>query len=97
MIAPRADTRERPEPDAAPPEDAESRPSGEATRRTHLANERTYLACWRSGLTALAVSVAIGKLVPQLSKQHAGVVSGATRIAFALLGLLTIAIVVRAL
>jgi uncharacterized membrane protein YidH (DUF202 family) len=28
----------------------------DAIRRTRLANERTYLAWWRSGLTALAVS-----------------------------------------
>lgn len=32
-----------------------------------LANERTYLAWWRSGLTALAVGLAAGKLVPELS------------------------------
>ncbi len=39
----------------------------DATRRTRLANERTYLAWWRSGLTALAVSVGFGKLVPGLT------------------------------
>ena len=39
----------------------------DATRRTRLANERTYLAWWRTGLTALAVSVGIGKLVPTLA------------------------------
>ena len=38
-----------------------------ATRRTRLANERTYLAWWRSGLAALAVGLAAGKLVPELS------------------------------
>ena len=30
----------------------------DAARRTRLANERTYLAWWRTGLTALAVCVA---------------------------------------
>ena len=40
---------------------------GDATRRTRLANERTYLAWWRSGLTALAVALAVGKIVPQFS------------------------------
>jgi putative membrane protein len=40
----------------------------DATRRTRLANERTYLAWWRSGLTALAVSFAAGRLVPELSE-----------------------------
>jgi putative membrane protein len=39
----------------------------DATRRTRLATERTYLAWWRSGLTALAVGLAAGKVVPELS------------------------------
>jgi putative membrane protein len=39
----------------------------DASRRTRLANERTYLAWWRTGLTALAVSIGFGKLVPSLS------------------------------
>jgi putative membrane protein len=39
----------------------------DATRRTRLANERTYLAWWRTGLTALAVCVGVGKLVPSVS------------------------------
>ena len=39
----------------------------DALRRTRLANERTYLAWWRTGLTAIAVSLAAGKLVPELS------------------------------
>jgi inner membrane protein YidH len=39
----------------------------DAMRRTHLANERTYLAWWRTGLTALAVSLAIGRIVPELT------------------------------
>ncbi len=36
----------------------------DANRRTRLANERTYLAWWRTGLTALAVALAAGKIVP---------------------------------
>jgi putative membrane protein len=39
----------------------------DATRRTRLANERTYLAWWRSGLTSFAVSLGAGKLVPAVS------------------------------
>jgi putative membrane protein len=42
--------------------------TGEATRRTRLANERTYLAWWRTGLTALAVSLGAGRLIPALAK-----------------------------
>lgn len=37
------------------------------TRRTLLANERTFLAWWRGGLTALAVSLGAGALVPELT------------------------------
>jgi putative membrane protein len=39
----------------------------DATRRTRLANERTYLAWWRTGLTTLAVSFGAGRLLPSLS------------------------------
>ena len=64
---------------------------GDASRRTHLANERTYLAWWRSGLTALAVSVGVGRLIPELSHTHAGIASEAAGIGFALLGVFFIA------
>ena len=43
----------------------------DATRRTRLANERTYLAWWRTGLTAIAVGLAAGKLIPELSEGDA--------------------------
>jgi putative membrane protein len=39
----------------------------DATRRTRLASERTFLAWWRTGLTSLAVGLAAGRLVPELS------------------------------
>jgi putative membrane protein len=39
----------------------------DSARRTRLANERTYLAWWRTGLTAFAVSIGAGKLVPELA------------------------------
>ncbi len=39
----------------------------DATRRTRLANERTYLAWWRTGLASLAVGLGAGKLVPALA------------------------------
>ncbi len=41
--------------------------AGDALRRTRLANERTYLAWWRSGLTALAVAVGTGRIAPGLA------------------------------
>jgi putative membrane protein len=39
----------------------------DATRRTRLASERTYLAWWRSALAAFAVSLGVGKLIPELT------------------------------
>jgi putative membrane protein len=62
----------------------------DASRRTRLANERTYLAWWRTGLTTFAVGVGAGRIVPELS-------SGASwpfeviGVAFALVGVLFIA------
>jgi putative membrane protein len=38
----------------------------DATRRTLLASERTELAWRRTGLTALAVALAVGRVVPGL-------------------------------
>ena len=38
----------------------------DATRRTYLAQERTLLAWWRSGLAALAVAVGVGRLTPAI-------------------------------
>jgi len=38
----------------------------DATRRTFLAEERTFLAWLRSGLAAIAVSLAVGRLLPAL-------------------------------
>jgi uncharacterized membrane protein YidH (DUF202 family) len=39
----------------------------DATRRTHLASERTQLAWWRTGLAALAVALGVGRVVPELA------------------------------
>jgi len=40
----------------------------DASRRTRLANERTYLAWWRTGLGSLAMALATGKLAPLLAR-----------------------------
>src|SRR5204862_3597720 len=37
------------------------------TRRTLLANERTYLAWWRTGITSVAAALAAARVVPELS------------------------------
>jgi putative membrane protein len=50
----------------------------DATRRTRLASERTYLAWWRSALAAVAVALGVGKVVPELT--------GGTSIGYELVG-----------
>jgi putative membrane protein len=55
--------------DTQPPGGGRFDEGGDATRRTRLANERTYLAWWRTGLTSFAVSIGTGKVVPALTKQ----------------------------
>jgi putative membrane protein len=62
----------------------------DALRRTRLANERTYLAWWRTGLTTLAVSFAAGRLVPELSA-GANWPFEAIGVAFALVGVAFVA------
>jgi putative membrane protein len=76
--------------DTNPPGGARSIEAGDATRRTQLANERTYLAWWRTGLTAFAVSLGAGKVVPALTDETRWpyVVVG---VGFALLGVAFIA------
>ncbi len=71
------------EPDLDP---AAERGLADATRRTYLAAERTYLAWYRSGLAALAVSMGVGRLVPSLIDAAAGPFV-ALGVGFALLGL----------
>jgi putative membrane protein len=68
----------------------------DATRRTHLANERTYLAWLRSGLTALAVGLGVAKFLPDFSKGESWpyVVLG---IGFCVLGMLMIGTGIRRL
>jgi putative membrane protein len=76
--------------DKAPPGGGRFDDAGDATRRTRLANERTYLAWWRTGLTAFAVSVGAGQVVPALTDTGRWPYV-AVGIGFALLGLAFIA------
>ena len=76
--------------DQAPPEGGRFDEAGDATRRTRLANERTYLAWWRTGLTAFAVSLGAGKLVPALTDESRWPYV-AVGIGFAVLGLVFVA------
>lgn len=63
----------------------------DASRRTYLAGERTQLAWWRTGLTAMAVALGVGRVVPELSKTTTSwpyVVAG---VGFALWGIFALA------
>jgi putative membrane protein len=62
----------------------------DATRRTRLATERTYLAWWRTGLTAFAVAFGAGRIVPELTGGVAWPYA-ALGVAFGLVGLAFIA------
>jgi len=72
--------------DSAPPGGGRFDADGDATRRTHLANERTYLAWWRTGLACIAASLGVGRLLPEVTDGHSGL-SIAAGIGFALLGI----------
>ncbi|HEV3284421.1 MAG TPA: DUF202 domain-containing protein [Solirubrobacteraceae bacterium] len=72
-----------------PPEGGRFDEHGDATRRTRLANERTYLAWWRTGLTAFAVSIGAGRLVPAVAGGPEALYSVAG-VLFAVIGILVI-------
>ena len=61
--------------------------SHDASRRTYLAEERTLLAWWRSGLAAFAVAVGVGRLLPALLDEDGHGPFVALGVAYALLGL----------
>jgi inner membrane protein YidH len=80
---------------AAPERDAPSREPDlaqdrDASRRTRLANERTYLAWWRTGLATMAVSLGVGRLLPAVAKGTTWPYA-ALGVAFALLGVTLVA------
>ncbi|MEX2105317.1 MAG: DUF202 domain-containing protein [Solirubrobacterales bacterium] len=63
----------------------------DATRRTYLASERTQLAWWRTGLTALAVALGVGRVVPELDPSATRWPYAVAGVGFALWGILAIA------
>jgi putative membrane protein len=76
---------------AGEPSDPGRNEAIDATRRTRLATERTELAWWRTGLTALAVALGVGRVVPELNhglERWPYVVAG---VGFAIWGIVAIA------
>jgi len=62
-------------------------PPDDPVRRTMLAVERTYLAWWRTGLTAFAVALATARVVPELAKAKHQWPYTVIGIGFALMGI----------
>jgi len=71
---------------ARDPSGDERRPGGDE-RRTSLAGERTVLAWWRTSLTAIAVGVGVGRLLPELAPQATNWPYVVLGVAFALYGI----------
>jgi putative membrane protein len=66
-------------------------PPGDALRRTRLANERTFLAWLRTGVTCLAAGLAIGRILPELIGEdatwaYAAIGAGWATVGMALIG-----------
>jgi uncharacterized membrane protein YidH (DUF202 family) len=56
-------------------------------RRTSLAGERTLLAWWRTGLASIAVALAVGRVLPELTEHEPRWPYAALGIGFALYGI----------
>jgi uncharacterized membrane protein YidH (DUF202 family) len=52
---------------AASDPDASGKDAIDASRRTSLAAERTWLAWWRTGLGASAVAIGVGRVLPEFA------------------------------
>jgi putative membrane protein len=55
-------------PPMPPADQAPDRQNRDVTRRTWLAAERTWLAWWRTGIAVAAVSIAVGRFLPGLTR-----------------------------
>lgn len=59
----------------------------DASRRTHYAHERTQLAWGRNGLTAFAVAIGVGRILPELNSEVTEWPYVALGVAFAVYGI----------
>lgn len=62
----------------------------DASRRTYLAEERTLLAWWRSGLAAMAVAIGVGRLLPAILEPSSQAPFVALGLGYGLLGLVMV-------
>jgi putative membrane protein len=62
-------------------------PPGDALRRTRLANERTFLAWLRTGVTCLAAGLAVGRVLPELVEDDSTWAYAAIGAGWALVGM----------
>ena len=62
----------------------------EADRRTQLASERTRLAWWRTGFTAIAVALGVGRVLPELAHSSSTWPYTAIGVGFACYGIVLI-------
>jgi putative membrane protein len=62
----------------------------QAAQRTRMASERTQLAWWRTGLTALAVALAVGRVIPELEGSDNQVGYSLIGVGFAIYGVVMI-------
>jgi inner membrane protein YidH len=62
----------------------------DASRRTYLAEERTLLAWWRSGLAAMAVAIGVGRLLPAILDASSQGPFVALGLGYAVLGLVMV-------
>jgi putative membrane protein len=63
----------------------------DATRRTRLANERTELAWWRTGMTVFALALAVSRVIPELANSSRRWPYAVAGIVFAVYGIALIA------
>ena len=66
-------------------------PDDDFSRRTLLANERTYLAWWRTGLVCMTVALGTARVVPELAEPATQWPYTVLGVAFGVLGVFCVA------
>ena len=66
-------------------------PTPEAERRTLMASERTMLAWLRTGLTVIAVALAVGRIIPEVAGTKTAWPYALMGVAYSVLGIAMVA------